>query len=100
MVEVVDVEEEEAVDADLVVVEVVVFVEGVLQEVGEEVASEAGVVVAEVSEEEGGFREFVFQLCLFKLTFLDTLNSILNAKSKPLLIVNYIDFYYWSMSRL
>lgn len=87
-------EEEEVVDADLVVVEVVVFVEGVLQEVGEEVASEARVVAAEVSGEEGGFREFAFHLCFFKSSFLDTSNSILNAKSKLFLIVNFIDFYY------
>lgn len=63
-------EEEEVVDADLAEGVVVVFVEGVLQEVGEEVASEVGVVVVEVvSGAEGDSRGFVFYLCLFKLSF-------------------------------
>ena len=59
-------EGEEGVDEDLVAEEEVVFVEGVLREVGEEVASEVQVVVEEVSGEEGDRRVFVFCLCLFK----------------------------------
>lgn len=64
VVEVEAVEVEEGVDEDLVVEEVVVFVEGVLREVGEEVVFEVQVAVVEVSGVEGEHREFALWFVL------------------------------------